>query len=39
MNNTNIEKVVQLIESEHAEIDWATWQLICEMLEKRSHQI
>lgn len=39
MNKTDIEKVVQQIESQHAEIDWVTWQLVCEMLEKRSHQI
>lgn len=39
MNNTDIIKIVESIESQYADIDWVVWQQICETLEKRSHQI
>lgn len=39
MNNNDIMKIVEAIESQHADIDWVVWQEICETLEKRSRQI
>ena len=39
MNTTEIIKIVEAIESQHADIDWVVWQEICETLEKRSRQI
>ena len=39
MNTTDIVKIVEAIESQHADIDWVVWQEICETLEKRSRQI